>query len=69
VTTPACTHSWKVDWDELVCVYCGTRLYPNENSDGPRWRAAGYANEEGLLPNGLFVPKKNFKGSQSYDLR
>ena len=48
-----CTHNWKADWDEMACAYCGSRLYPNEDPLGPKWRPAIQADSGVEIPDWL----------------
>jgi len=50
-----CTHSWKAEFDELVCTYCGSRLYPNEDPFGPKWRSAIQADRDVEIPDWLLM--------------
>ena len=55
MTVSLCPHLWRPDWDELVCTYCGSRLYPNEDPFGPKWRPA-IEPESGIeLPDWLIM--------------
>jgi hypothetical protein len=56
-----CTHIWKPDWDEMVCAYCGSRLYPNEDPSGPKWRFPIQADSDVEIPDWLLIKAKQRK--------
>ena len=55
MSAPQCTHKWKSEFDEQVCTYCGSRLYPNEDPFGPKWRPAIEPDSEMVLPDWLVM--------------
>ena len=62
MTAHKCKHMWKPDMEELVCTYCGTRLYRNEDPLGPKWRLPIDPSTIDIVPEELAPILKTKKG-------